>query len=203
MSGAESVAALLEHLKAGDDAAAQRLWEQFYPELVALARRRLRTASRRVADEEDVALSAFDSFCAAARQGRLPDLRGRDNLWAMLVRITACKAADLLARQKRKKRGGGRVRGDSALAAPGDGSGAGGFDAAPGDDPTPALAVQLAEEVERLLTKLAQSRDPQLRQIAVWKMEGHDNAAIAQMLSCSIPTVERRLRLIRTILADA
>jgi len=200
MNSEESIAALFEHLKAGNDDAAQRLWEQFYPGMVGLARRRLRAASRRVADEEDVALSAFNSFFAAAKEGRLPDLRGRNNLWAMLVKITVRKASDLVTHQKRKKRGGGTVRGDSALAAVHSGAG---FDASPGDDPTPLLAAQLAEEVERLLTKLAQSQDPQLRQVAVWKMEGYENADIAQMLGCSVPTVERRLRLIRTILADA
>jgi hypothetical protein len=55
----------------------------------------LRATSRRVADEEDVALSAFDSFCAGAERGRFPDLKDRDNLWALLVTITARKAADL------------------------------------------------------------------------------------------------------------
>ena len=35
----------------------------------------------RLADEEDVALSAFDSFCRGAEQGRFPRLDDRDDLW--------------------------------------------------------------------------------------------------------------------------
>jgi hypothetical protein len=49
-----------------------------------------------VADEEDAALSAFDSFCRRAEQGQFPDLKDRDGLWALLVVLTAHKAADLL-----------------------------------------------------------------------------------------------------------
>src|SRR6516164_9629014 len=50
-------------LQAGDPAAAQQLWERYFRRLVGLARKRLRGAARRATDEEDVALSAFDSFC--------------------------------------------------------------------------------------------------------------------------------------------
>ncbi len=62
---------------------------------MALARTGLRGAARRVADEEDAALSAFDSFCRRAAQGQFPDLKDRDGLWALLVVITARKAAEL------------------------------------------------------------------------------------------------------------
>ena len=39
--------------------------------------------------------------------------------------------------------------------------------------------------------------DEELRQIALWKMEGHTNEEIASELGCALATVERRLRLIR------
>ena len=32
-----------------------------------------------------MALSAFDSFCRGAEQGRFPDLNNRNDLWGMLV----------------------------------------------------------------------------------------------------------------------
>jgi DNA-directed RNA polymerase specialized sigma24 family protein len=40
----------------------------------------------------------------------------------------------------------------------------------------------------------------QLRVIAVWKMEGFTNEEIAVMISRSLPTVERKLALIRKTL---
>jgi hypothetical protein len=45
--------------------------------MVGLARARLQGLPRRAADEEDVALSAFASFCRAAEAGRFPRLCDR------------------------------------------------------------------------------------------------------------------------------
>jgi DNA-directed RNA polymerase specialized sigma24 family protein len=192
-----SITALVERVKAGDHEAVRLLWHRYYPRLVALARKRLQAAPRRVADEEDAALSAFDSFCRRAEQGQFPDLKDRDGLWALLVVLTARKAADLVKHLHRDKRGGGQVQGNSALRPAGGDSGAGGFDGLEGDDPTPEEAAILAEEVEGLLARLP---DQALRQVAVWKLEGYSNAEIAQRHDCSLPTVERRLAIIRRLL---
>jgi len=195
-----SVSALLERLKDGDHEAVRLLWQRYYPRLVALARKKLQSTSRRVADEEDAALSAFDSFCRRAEQGQFPDLKERDGLWALLVVLTARKAANLVRHHQSEKRGAGQVKGDSALR-PADGSSsAAGFDAVPDDAPTPEEAAILAEEVEHLLSRL---HDPRLRQAAVWKLEGYSNAEIAARQGCSEPTVERRFAIIRRLLKKA
>ena len=191
MSAPDSVTNWLVQLKTGDPAAAQPLWEQYFARMVGLARKRLRGARRREADEEDVALSAFDSFCRGAAQGRLPQLADRDDLWRLLVVITARKALHLLARQGRLKRGGGKLRGESALL---DAAEGGGIEAVVGHEPTPEIAAQVAEENQRLLGQLG---DEQQRSIAAWKMEGHTNEEIAARLGIALATVERRLRLIR------
>ena len=198
MPSSGSVTALLEHLRAGDHAAAQPLWERCYPRLVGLARERLRGTPRRAADEEDVALSAFDSFCRGVEQGRFPDLKDRDGLWALLVLITVRKAAELVHYNRRDRRGGGRVRGDSALAGPDGDTGADGLAQIEAGDPTPEVAAQLAEELQRLLDRLGSD---ELRAIAVWKLEGYSNAEVAGRLGCAAVSVERRLRLIRQILS--
>jgi hypothetical protein len=67
-----SVTRWLGQLQAGDQAAVQQLWERFFLRLVGLARKKLRGGPRRAADEEDVALSAFDSFCRNVMHGRFP-----------------------------------------------------------------------------------------------------------------------------------
>src|SRR5262249_10020181 len=107
MSSAGSVTAWIGALKAGDHAAAQRLWERYYEQLVRLAREKLGGARQRAADEEDVVQSALDSFYRSAAQGRFPQLRDRDNLWPLLIVITERKAFDLLQHERRKKRGRG------------------------------------------------------------------------------------------------
>ena len=113
-----SVTRWLGALKAGEPTAAQRLWERYFTDLVRRARARLRAASRAAEDEEDVALSAFDSFCTAAARGRFPRLDDRDDLWRVLVTLTERKASALLRRQRRLKRGGGRVAPEADLAGP-------------------------------------------------------------------------------------
>src|SRR5262245_51966189 len=96
MSSAGSVTGWLGDLQAGSPEAAQQLWQRYYGRLVGLARLKLRGAARRLADEEDIALSAFDSFCRGAEQGRFPRLDDRDNLWHLLVTLTSRKATNLL-----------------------------------------------------------------------------------------------------------
>src|SRR5262245_2008743 len=89
--------------------AAARLGERFGARLVALAGGRLRGAPRRVADEEDVALDAFSSFCRGAGAGRFPQADRREQLVALLAAMVRNKADKLLRRERRQKRGGGAV----------------------------------------------------------------------------------------------
>jgi DNA-directed RNA polymerase specialized sigma24 family protein len=192
-----SITALLDRLNGGDHEAARLLWQRYYPRLVALARKKLHGAPRRVADEEDAALGAFDSFCRRAEQGYFPDLKDRDSLWALLVVLTARKAADQVKYHLRAKRGGGQVGDEAALNKEGGELGPSGFDGLEGDGPTPEEAALLAEEVETLLARLD---NPVLRQVAVWKLEGYTNAEIASRQGCSTPTVERRLAIMRRLL---
>jgi ECF sigma factor len=67
-----------------------------------------------VEDEEDAALSAFDSCCRAATEGRFPCLDDRDDLWRLLVAITERKATDQMRRARRLKRAGPEARGDNS-----------------------------------------------------------------------------------------
>ena len=182
----ESVTHWLGQLKAGDHAAAGPLWRRYFPRLVALARARLANFPRRAADEEDVALSAFDSFCRDAAAGRLPRLDDRDDLWRVLLLITGQKAVDLVRRETADRRGG-----VGANAAPDLASVA-------GTEPSPEFAALVADEFRRLLDKLP---DADLKALAVWKLEGHSNEEVAARWGCVPRTVERRLKVIRSLWA--
>lgn len=197
MSAAGSVTFWIDRLKAGDPAAPQKLWEGYFQRLVSLARARLQTAPRRMADEEDVALSAFDSFCRGAGEGRFPRLSGREDLWQLLVLLTARKASNLVRDERRNRRGGGKVWNASALEGSSDDEAV--FARLIGREPDPLFAAQVAEEFRRLLGLLG---DTTLQAVAVWKMEGHTNEEIAQKLGRSLGTIERKLRLIRGIWED-
>jgi DNA-directed RNA polymerase specialized sigma24 family protein len=201
MSPEGSVSRLLEGLKAGDEAAARSLWERFCERLVRLARQKLGKTSRRAADEEDVALSAFNSLCLGARAGRFPALSDRDGLWGLLVFITAQKAADRVAHERRKKRGGGKVRGDSALDAGPGASHGDGFDRVLSRSPGPATLNVWAEEYERLLDRLG---DGTLRQVAELKVQGYQVEEIAGRLGLARQTIHRKIDIIWKVwLAEA
>src|SRR5206468_4240793 len=120
----------------------------------------------------------FASFCRAAEAGRFPQLADREDLWRLLVTVTERKAYNLVRDERRQKRGGGAVQGESALDRP-DASTARGLDNVAGREPTPEFATQVAEEYCRLLGLLD---DAELQAIAVWKMEGATVAEVASRL---------------------
>ena len=74
MSDPDDVTRWIGRLTDGDEAAAQAIWERYFEKLVRLARQKLSKMPRRVADEEDVALSAMHSFYQGAVAGRFPPL---------------------------------------------------------------------------------------------------------------------------------
>jgi DNA-directed RNA polymerase specialized sigma24 family protein len=191
MSDLGSVSLWLSHLKAGDHAALQPLWERYFARLEALARKRLKGRPAGGADAEDVALSAFVSLYRGAQRGRFPRLEGRDDLWQVLILLARQKAADLVEAEGRQKRGGGKVLPASALA--GDGSAEDVFAAVFGPEPTPEFAAEVAEQCRLRLDALPED----LRQVALWKMEGYTNEEIGEKLGRSIATVGRKLGLIR------
>ena len=179
----DPVTVWLGRLQAGESAAAGALWQTYFHRLVGLARQRLGAAPRRAADEEDVALSAFDSFCRNAEAGRFPDLADRDSLWRLLAAFTFRKAAHHVRDAGRLKRGGGAdANGD--------------LEAVLGREPDPALAAEMTEECERLLAALG---DPDLRRVAVLRMDGYSVDEVAERVGCAPRSVKRKLHLIRGI----
>jgi DNA-directed RNA polymerase specialized sigma24 family protein len=169
------------------------LWQRYFERLVCLARRRLAgRVPQRAADAEDVALSAFATFCQRAERGEV-DLS--ESLWPLLARITQCKAARLVRHEGRQKRGGGKVRGESVGV--GEPDSELGIDGVLAAEPTPEAVTAAVEECQRLLARLKNS---DLRTVALLKLEGYSNQEIAVRLDVSTRTVERRLEIIRDIL---
>ena len=180
-------------LRQGRDESAQQLWERYYTQLVRIAGARIPRNVRRDFDEEDIALSAFDSLCRGVRRDRFPKLDDRNNLWSLLLVITARKAMHRLRDARALKRGGGKVRGESAIVSS-DSNPAGGINQIIGTEPTAEFAARVSDEAEELLDLLP---DAEMRRLAILKMEGYSNKEIALKLECGLRTVERRLGLIR------
>lgn len=189
----DSVTIWMNKLREGQvEEATNQLWHRYFERLVKRVRTRLRGSIRRSADEEDVAASALESVLRGIREERFPELSDRDNLWSLLVVIAERKAGKLIRKETAAKRGGGHVRGDSAVFNLEKQQG--GFDHFAGAEPTPEFANLVAEECQRLLSILD---DDLLRTIALGKMEGYTNQELAEDLACAPVTIGRKLRLIR------
>ena len=188
-----TVSQWIAQLKTGDAHAAQRLWETYFQRMVQLARQRLEGAPRRAADEEDVALSAFKSFCLGAQAGRFSKLMDADSLWPLLMAITANKSVDLIRENNRQKRGGtGKGSDDSAKMSTHKSS----LSDLISREPTPEFAAQISDNLQHLLKVLDATGDPDLRRIAILKMDGYSNQDIAESVGCVRRSVERKLQLI-------
>jgi RNA polymerase sigma factor (sigma-70 family) len=181
----------LDMVRGGNSGAQEKLWEQFFPQLVALARQRLAGSRMAEGDEEDVALSVLNSFFAGAAENRFPDLRGSDNLWRLLSWMTHRKVIDWLRHHGRQKR---QALGESALQHF-PGSTPDGMAQVVDPNPPPELEVILIDELRRLVHLLPEN----MQSVVTLKMDGFSNLEIAEHLGCSLATVERRLKMIREI----
>ncbi len=195
MAGDNSVTIWLDGVKAGDDQAIRKVWDLYFQRLVRVAAKKLPSHARRDVDEEDVALSAFRTFCDRVGRGEFPRLNDRDELWRLLVVITRRKVITVTRKRASQKRGGGKVVGESALLE-GPDEGEQGLAQFLDHEPSPELAVQLAEDYKCLMEALGSHT---LRTVALMRLEGHKAEEIGRRLVMSSRSVERKLRLIRTI----
>lgn len=160
------------------DDAAQRLWERYMSRLVDRARRKLGGTSKKMADEEDVAIIAFENFCRGAKNGRFPKLKDRDDLWQLLIVLTDRRAIDQM-----------RKRSHST----GEGSGIE-FESIESVEPTPEFIAEMGDNIQTLMDSL---EDKQLQQLVMHKLAAHSNEEITELLDCSLRTVERKLNMVR------
>ena len=175
-----SVTRWIRALEADRASAVGPLLDTYFAQLVQLARKRLRGLPGMAAYDEDVALRAFHSLCQRIRDPARPlQLEGRDDLWRLLAIRTMSRAIDLIRRHK-----------------PGEVPGAHEVEQLLAREPTPEEAAEMADECRRLLHQLDQ---PELRQIALLKVEGYTDEEIAARLDCVPRTVRRKVQRIRLL----
>jgi DNA-directed RNA polymerase specialized sigma24 family protein len=162
------------------DAAVRELWERLFADLTVYARRRLqaRNAPRGPADEEDAAVRAFTKVWRGIERGQLK-LANRLDLSRVLRSATAREVITLMA----QARPSGSQAGSDVI-----------LEEIPDPFLPPDLLLPAFDACQRLHSLLATEK---LRQVAVWKLAGHTNEAIAMKLGCPPATVERTLAQIR------
>lgn len=185
----------IDELRGADEAAATQLWNHFFDRLRQSALKKLRADTRRVYDEEDAALSAFNSFCDGIASGRFPDLNDRQDLLALLLVITGRKVSHRHRFDHQQRRDIRRTLPEAVFD-----SGQSGFDQQgrlqqlQTAEPAPEFVVAFSETCDKFFANL---NDPKLQQIAAMRIEGYNDSEIATQLDCARSTVQRRLEIIR------
>ena len=172
---------LLSAWREGNERAALVLVRRYMTRLTALARARLSRKLARRLDSEDIVMSAWRSFFAAAGRDQIavPD---DDNLWPLLVTMTLRKLARQAERHTASKRS---VNEEVASES---------WPEVVARDPTPDEAAMVTDEVESLMAALSQTD----RDILNRRLQGEEHAAIAAATGCSERTVRRALQRART-----
>src|SRR5438034_2208547 len=190
MTASGSVSAWISQLHAGQETALGKLHERYWPWLVGVARQKMKGARLRAADEEDVAQQAFWSFYRRFRAGGVPRLSSRQDLFALLTTIAACKAVNQIQHEAGvQKRGAGQVQGESALHGE---DGFGGIELVAGPGRTPQGEAILRDNYRYFVEDLPEK----LRPFAELYLAGCTHREIAEQLGCVERTVERKLALI-------
>ncbi|XZE56470.1 ECF-type sigma factor [Planctomycetaceae bacterium SH139] len=184
----------LNELRNADPLAAAKLWEHFVGRIQGVARQKLKSESRRVYDEDDVALSVFHSICAGITAGRFTELQDRDCLWRLILVITSRKISHRHRYDGRECRNANRNYSNFIFRDAEGTISAASLGEVLSREPTPEFAAEFIETCELLLNSLD---DPNLAQVVALRMEGYNDTEIAELLSCSRRTVQRRLEIIR------
>jgi DNA-directed RNA polymerase specialized sigma24 family protein len=176
----QSITQLIRAAQGDRASAAGPLLAAYFDRLVQLAHRRLKGLPGMAAYDEDVALRSFHSVYQRIRDPARPlHVAGREDLWRLLAARTILRAIDLV----RRYRPGEALRPDAV-------------EQLLTREPTPEEAAEMGDECRRLLGLLD---EPQLQQIALWKVEGYTNEEIAAKLDCVTRTVERKVSRIRLL----
>ena len=193
-----SVTKWIAELKSGDEVAAQRILERYFGQIVEFAKRRIDGALR-VADEEDVAIEAFESLFKAFDLGRLETLQNRDELWSLLLKTAHRKVCDYWRRDAAQKRGGRGLGHDlPGTNGPVETSTPQELDEVAVENASAEFFAVIADEHRFLMEKL-EAKGGGLAEIATLILQGHTSREIAEQMNCSERRIERKRKVIRDI----
>lgn len=200
MAAEESVSEWIALAKFGENSAAAQLYHRYYERLLDYARPRMNQRYRPVACEEDIAQSVLRVFCEGARRGSFKNVHNRDDLWAMLIRITVHKIIDYHRRYGRHRKRACEVRASDLPNSERRDWRTSFEDQYVVEMLEPSMIADLQEVFQNLLQSL---RCDESRQIALMRLQGNSIQEIAQTISKSTRSVERKLRSIRDRWAES
>ena len=184
----DTVSDWIANLKSGDDDAMSPIWNRYFERLCEYAGKKLGNARTTVVDRNDLAASSLNALWMGAKHGRFKKLESRQDLWQLLVVIASRKAANV--HRKERIRG---ERGESVL----------------GKDQSSAVLLAdilkaphsetILDQIPLSCEELLDLLDEKHREVALMRLAGHSNQEIADHRDCSVKSVERYMKLIRSI----
>jgi RNA polymerase sigma factor (sigma-70 family) len=170
----------LRDAQKGDESAWKAVFEECYPKVRRVVRRRLDRSMRALYDSTDFANDAMEDLAANFKQLEFPSV---NSLIAFLANVAEKKVIDEYRRQHTLKRDVTRER---PMFANGPDGGAVQL---PSDSPTASQFAQANEVYDRLLAR----KDETERTIITLRQEGYSNSDIAQRTGWNIRRVQRFL----------
>lgn len=182
---------VMARVRAGENQAAARVFNQFAQRLIALARSRLDSHTRQKVDPEEVVQSVYRSFFKRHAEGQF-NVQDWDNLWTLLAVITARKCANRVNFFRAACRD---VRQEMPLPQTADGPAAD----SPGSaaEPTPEEAAILTDTIEQLMRGL----DQRNREILALALQGYTTSEISTELGRAKRSVQRVLEHVKKCLS--
>jgi RNA polymerase sigma-70 factor (ECF subfamily) len=181
---------LIRRLRSGDDEAAREVFDRYAARLLLLSRRRIGQRMNSRVDPEDVVQSVFRTFFARVKNDQF-DIAAKDDLFKLLVRITAHKTLRQIAHHRAAKR-------DPKQETPQGDDGHEMLMQVMADEPTPESIVTFMDQLEHFLSQLA----PEDRQILELRLQGFSTEEIAKQLGSYDRKIRRVLERIRGVAED-
>lgn len=186
----------LPEFKLGDVEATEEVWQRAIGRIVRGARYELKALGVpcRVFDEDDVTQDVFLRLSDMAAGNQLEKVGNSRALWSLLARITSKKVVDRIRFETAKKRGRGKVRGESACGQNGNASKEElGLHQFVSEDHSAESQVLIKEQVELLLSILP---DKKTRAMVHLSLQGYSRSEIATKLGLSKSGVQRKYQII-------
>ena len=193
LSQSLTITQLLRQLGSDDATVHARLFRFYHQQLQHVARPAVKGSLRRVQDEEDLVSIVLADFLMTGPGGPMAEVGSREDvLWMLWARVHQ-RASNMVRDERRKRRGWGRVRGDSVLGYPDDKNSNGGFDQFPGNSPLPEEAVVLADNIAELHQRFFDCLGPALEPVARLWLQGCTPTEIANHLDVGLSSAYRKL----------
>lgn len=183
MTQDETFQLLMNRLRSGEDDAAQEVFQRYARQLIAMTRKQFDQRLAQKVDAEDVVQSAYKSFFARHRDGKVT-VENWNSLWKLLTLITMRKCADRVEYYRADRRDVARETHDA-----GSTDHPVAWQMAIDREPLPEEAAMLAETLEGLFRTV----DVYERPILELSLQGYTVPEISDQLGRAERSV-RRLR---------